>query len=188
MSVCNINLINISKCSSNCRNIFLISDFPYPVGYAIRCGKIIKWCAFLHLFYNIIDYLFRTIGKENRSGLGTTGIHMGNPVNFLIFSCILMLFYNLIHIIIYGSTSNKAGLGTSIHNQFIGIICLIPIFNQSAVFNHSLKQFFRLFIHPLIIGIDTILEVCLCPVNFQKRQWLFCHLCFRFLPVIYIIW
>ena len=37
------------------------------------------------------------------------------------------------------------------------------------------------------ISIYTVVKLCLCPINFQKTFWIFGHLFFCLLPIIYII-
>ena len=113
---------------------------------------------------------------------------MRDTVNLFILPCILMLHDDTGLIVLDGCTCHNSGLRSSIHHKLIQIIHRGCIFHVIATFNHSIQQFFCLFIYAWCISVHAVIKRRLRPVDAKERKWFSFHCFFCFFPVIYIIW
>ena len=168
MSVSDIDLTNTFKCTADCLNIFCIRNHPYAVADAILRRKVIYRFRLFCLGNDLPDRCICPVCQKNRSGLRITAIYMMDTVCLFISTCILMFFYDLVLIIIDGSTCGNTGLHTSVHRQFIDIITGRIFPDKISAVNLFPEQVMCLLIHTLSISINRIVKLRLCPVDIQE--------------------
>ena len=136
MTICDIKLVNIRKCLSDCRNIPCFPDYPYSVTNAIRRSKIIFHILCFYFIYNGCDCCIITVCKKDRAGLCITDIHVTNTIHLLFCTGILMLFDHIILIIINGCACGNTSLSPPVHGQLIDIVTRFFISDKISLCYH----------------------------------------------------
>ena len=77
-----------------------------------------------------------------------------------------MLLDDAVHIVINGGTGHNTCLGTAVHRKLINIEAGLIFHQKRAVCNHFFQGFPGFFINTVRIGIDRIVKLSLCTVNF----------------------
>ena len=187
MSVCDIKAVQFTEPSADILIPFFLFYFPDTMPDSVITHEIIYRHPGNCTVYLFSDSFIGPVSQENGPRMCTADIHVPDPVHFFVFSGILMFFYHLIQIIIYGCTAHQPSLTPAIHGKLIKIKTGILILNKLPLCLHFPKRITGSFVYLIRIHIRPLRKLRLRTVYFQKRQRMFLHDSSRLFAAVYII-
>ena len=127
------------------------------------------------------------VAEENGPCLCIAGVHVADPVDFLVYPGIFMPFDHAALVIVYGGACHKPRLGPAVHGLGIDIESGDRLLYQMSAGHFLLQHIPGLFVDTVIIGADPVRKLGLGPVDPQKGKRPVLYDSTGFRPAVYVI-
>src|ERR1043165_7031600 len=126
---------------------------------AIVSDEVILRSCFRNVRDKIVEFCNGPISKENRLIVEAAVTNMVLAILFLIRSCQLMFFDNVIHVIINGRAPDDAILLSAIHGLLIDVVTFLVIGKEYAILQHFVEIGFTLLVNFRRVMIEIIRKI-----------------------------
>ena len=127
------------------------------------------------------------VAEEDGTRLGVAGIHVADPVHFLVSPGILMFFDHIVQVIIDRSAGHQACLGPAGHDLLVKVEAGTVVLHEDARRDLALQELCRFGVDSVVIGTDTVIELGLRPVDPEEGEGIALDFLLCLLPAEHVI-